>query len=1050
MYSVYELMISKWKCKKPHLVISITGDATETDISTQGSKFKYKWGQELRFLVNKTNSWVITAGTNAGVMKETGELISMPDYVLNTKNPYEAVVIGVAPWWRIQHRESIIEEAKRTNPKKIPLKYYYNLNKAAMPKRTLLNSNHSHFLLVDDHKGSWGSEVDFRNSFEGHLSTEEKIPVVCISIGGGPGTLQTLAGAITKKIPIILVKYSGRITKLFIDFIEKKLKPFDNREEFLNALKNLVNEDSKAYKFFTEKEEYWHHWKICQEMLNTDVFQIYNPKALNHVPLKSLIMRSLKGAAMSDGKLTGTEWRAILKLAVDLDEDKIGMEMLEKTNLPENLAESTLPIEVALDKNRIGFLKEFMKLGLELHTGNALDDHLVSGLNMARLYSKIRQPHLKKIFKIKKFGEFVPCYRIRKFYIKCLSLRNAEFTTFLPGYDCCDKCIEHGEGGVSKLGNNAKREEQLATVDDIFVWAVANIKTDVALALLPRAEYPLGCILFAICILNVLKVEIGVLNELYDNVEVAIEKFEKLSVLFINRCENINIHNTQLLLVRSIPKFAYQSPLILAKTAVNQSFIVTDACKQVIEGRWKGLFKTDVQGFQITSLIFTAPFVFLSKKWRENNIKTINDDPILNLKKKIEGYDLKEDKVFGYRESLLEFIKDCPINRMMLNLLNTVALIVIFVFQILQPNPPEIIFHVLFAFVLTLVVQEILEIAREFKMQSRNPLSEYLLDAWNLLDITAIFTYIIGYTFHQCGFNEGWCRLCFGLSLSAFILGLLQYLTVLIRVGHQIITIGKLLGELTTFLFILAFFHLAYSFGSFAMLRPSARADSNTVELLLMHPYFQMLGAIEVENIDKSDQSREYCYKNETMNAPEGCVIEQGEKAFPYILAIYVILTNILLLNLLIATFTYTFDKIQRTQKEVYYYGKFVTVMDYQNRGACLLVFSLFTFLYYLMSIKDNESIFNIRMKYKPKRSRGFFTWIRSSQNSDDVHLDTLASSVYGRSLSGYSNGQNQMTIEEKLHIEKENEIKRIDEQLSLWEDDVRDKLFIEKNGELS
>lgn len=75
-----------------------------------------------------------------------------------------------------------------------------------------------------------------------------------------------------------------------------------NREEFLEALKQLIGENSKAFQYFYEKEEYWNYWKICQEKLRTDVFQIYNPKALNHVPLKSLIMRSLKGVAMSDGR----------------------------------------------------------------------------------------------------------------------------------------------------------------------------------------------------------------------------------------------------------------------------------------------------------------------------------------------------------------------------------------------------------------------------------------------------------------------------------------------------------------------------------------------------------------------------------------------------------------------------------------------------------------------------------------------------------------------------------------------------------------------------
>lgn len=83
----------------------------------------------------QTDSWVITAGTNAGVMKETGDLISMPDYVLNTKNPYEAVVIGIAPWWRIHNRESIVEEAKRSNQEGIALKCKYQMSRTVKPGR---------------------------------------------------------------------------------------------------------------------------------------------------------------------------------------------------------------------------------------------------------------------------------------------------------------------------------------------------------------------------------------------------------------------------------------------------------------------------------------------------------------------------------------------------------------------------------------------------------------------------------------------------------------------------------------------------------------------------------------------------------------------------------------------------------------------------------------------------------------------------------------------------------------------------------------------------
>lgn len=54
-------------------------------------------------LILLTDSWVITGGTDAGVMQQTGELLRAPNHVMDIEN--DATIIGIAAW------EKIIEQS---------------------------------------------------------------------------------------------------------------------------------------------------------------------------------------------------------------------------------------------------------------------------------------------------------------------------------------------------------------------------------------------------------------------------------------------------------------------------------------------------------------------------------------------------------------------------------------------------------------------------------------------------------------------------------------------------------------------------------------------------------------------------------------------------------------------------------------------------------------------------------------------------------------------------------------------------------------------------
>lgn len=56
------------------------------------------------------DSWVITGGTDAGVMQQTGELLRAPDHVMDVEN--DATIIGIAAWERIIEQSEMERKEK--------------------------------------------------------------------------------------------------------------------------------------------------------------------------------------------------------------------------------------------------------------------------------------------------------------------------------------------------------------------------------------------------------------------------------------------------------------------------------------------------------------------------------------------------------------------------------------------------------------------------------------------------------------------------------------------------------------------------------------------------------------------------------------------------------------------------------------------------------------------------------------------------------------------------------------------------------------------------
>lgn len=139
-------------------------------------------------------AWIITGGTNAGVMKHVGQAVR--DYSLSNSIQGQIVAIGVATWGVIHNREALINEEVRLS---YFLHFYcwqcnnlchfdffvivsiqgcfpalYMTDKTSQGRLSCLDKNHTHFLLVDDGThGHYGVEIELRTCLEKCISGKQ-------------------------------------------------------------------------------------------------------------------------------------------------------------------------------------------------------------------------------------------------------------------------------------------------------------------------------------------------------------------------------------------------------------------------------------------------------------------------------------------------------------------------------------------------------------------------------------------------------------------------------------------------------------------------------------------------------------------------------------------------------------------------------------------------------------------------------------------------------------------------------------------------------------
>jgi len=183
-----QYVYAQWKLAPPRVILSVTGGAQAFQMRP---RLESMFSQGLGDAAKSTDAWIITGGTDTGVMEFVGKAVRMQDAKIPT--------IGIAPLGRVTHSDTF------TNNYGNPLPY--KKQKENGPQSAALEPNHTHFVFVEDEKRDWGGEIPFRSALEREFA--KNVPIVLIVVQGGPGTLKTVELAVNFRFPVILVEGSG-------------------------------------------------------------------------------------------------------------------------------------------------------------------------------------------------------------------------------------------------------------------------------------------------------------------------------------------------------------------------------------------------------------------------------------------------------------------------------------------------------------------------------------------------------------------------------------------------------------------------------------------------------------------------------------------------------------------------------------------------------------------------------------------------------------------------------------------------------------------------
>ncbi|XP_019741196.1 transient receptor potential cation channel subfamily M member 3 isoform X18 [Hippocampus comes] len=987
------LMTKEWQLELPKLLISVHGGLQNFELQP---KLKQVFGKGLIKAAMTTGAWIFTGGVNTGVIRHVGD--ALKDHA--SKSRGKICTIGIAPWGIVENQEDLVG--------KDVVRPYQTMSNP-MSKLTVLNSLHSHFILADNGTtGKYGAEVKLRRQLEKHISLQkintrigQGVPVVALIVEGGPNVISIVLEYLrdTPPVPVVVCDGSGRASDI-LAFGHKYSEEGGIINESLRD--QLLVTIQKTFTYSRTQAQ--HLFIILMEcMKKKELITVFRMGSEGHQDIDLAILTALlKGANASapDQLSLALAWNR-----VDIARSQI---FIYGQQWPVGSLEQAMLDALVLD--RVDFVKLLIENGVSMHrflTLSRLEElyntrhgpsntlyHLVRDVKKGNLPPdyRISLIDIGLVIEYLMGGAYRCNYtrkRFRTLYHNLFGPKRPKALKLLGMED--DMPIRRGRQKTTR-----KREEEVdIDLDDpeinhfpfpfheLMVWAVLMKRQKMALFFWQHGEEAMAKALVACKLCKAMAHEASE-NDMVDDISQELNhnsrEFGQLAVELLDQSYKQDEQMAMKLLTYELKNWSNATCLQLAVAAKHRDFIAHTCSQMLLTDMWMGRLRMRknsglkvILGLLLPPSILSLEFknkdemsympqdqeAYLQEKEEEEPEKPVKEKEEEDMeftamlgkvatetsrKKDVEEVQNRH-RLIPMGRKIYEFY-NAPIVKFWFHTMAYVGYLMLFNYIVLVkmdlwPSPQE---WIVIAYIFTNGIEKMREILMSEPGKLLQKVKVWLQEYWNITDLMAILIFSVGMVLRlQEPPLMSYGRVIYCVNIIYWYIRLLDIFGVNKYLGPYVMMIGKMMIDMMYFVIIMLVVLMSFGVARQAILNPNEDPSWMLARNIFFMPYWMIYGEVFADQIDPP------CGQNITTE--DGVMValppcKTGAWIVPAIMACYLLVANILLVNLLIAVFNNTFFEVKSISNQVWKFQRYQLIMTFHERPVLpppLIIFSHIT-----------------------------------------------------------------------------------------------------------
>ncbi|XP_052762175.1 transient receptor potential cation channel subfamily M member 1-like [Mya arenaria] len=473
------------------------------------------------------------------------------------------------------------------------------------------------------------------------------------------------------------------------------------------------------------------------------------------------------------------------------------------------------------------------------------------------------------------------------------------------------------------LSSTNTQQNMNNTILCLFLWAIVHQRFNVAQELWMQTKNMMAAALLAYKILKDMKIDKTYAEDERVHIENTIVFYRDHANEILTECLKVKKDYTKKNLVRQRDEFGGKSLLQIAE--YNKSFMAHDACHSKMNDIWFSPLEIESKRPPIWLILMCVFLPFLA--------------PLLPFRKEfaVEKNKFKCQRLIAYGKKIFGFL-NAPVVKFIYYLLAFLIFLASFGYDLIF-DVSELTWNdgIVIAFVVSFTTEEI----RQMYIKKK----KYIRNVWDCVDISSLALFISGQSLTNTTFYSEGGRVLLAISFIGFCIRLLQVFASLSQIGPFLIMIARMLVDTVYFLGVLIVVVISYAVSSRAVLYPNTAFTWPSLYTTFRKPYWHIFGELFLDELDGDAE----CEAIGTLsNRTAFCPSTMARYVIPVMLGVYMIIVQLLLINLLIAKFSNTFDTVHENIEKHWRLLHSELIKEYYDRT---MIFPPFTSIYHVFIV---------------------------------------------------------------------------------------------------